>query len=62
MYVLVLIVMFEGNIKVHSFNEVIYDKDTCDNAATQMEKTLMSTRPTQGSSAKAYCFEVPTEI
>tara|TARA_R110002012_G_scaffold168659_1_gene332204 strand:- start:1325 stop:1489 length:165 start_codon:yes stop_codon:yes gene_type:complete len=54
--------MFEGNIKVQSYSSIIYDKETCDNAATEMEKTLMSTRPTPESSAKAYCFEVPTKI
>jgi hypothetical protein len=62
MYVLVLIMMFEGNIKVQSYSGIIYDKDACNNAAVRMEKTLMSTRPTPESLAKAYCFEVPTDI
>ena len=62
MYVLVLIIMFEGNIKVQSYSSIIYDKETCDNAATEMEKTLKSTRPAPESTAKAYCFEVPTKI
>ena len=36
MYVLVLIMMFEGNIKVQSYSGIIYDKDACNNAAVRM--------------------------
>ena len=59
MYVLVLIMMFEGNIKVQSFDGLIMDVKSCNQLATELEDRLMSTRPTPESSANTYCFQVP---
>jgi hypothetical protein len=59
MYVLVLIMMFEGNIKVQSFDGLFMDAKSCNQLATEMEERLMSTRPTSESSANTYCFQVP---
>ena len=59
MYVLVLIMMFEGRIKVQAFDGLFMDSSSCKEVAVQMEDRLMSTRPTPESSAKTYCFQVP---
>jgi len=59
MYALVLIMMFEGNIKVQAFDVLFMDAGSCREVAVQMENRLMSTRPTPESSAKTYCFQVP---
>ena len=59
MYVLVLIMMFEGKIKVEAFNGLFMDVKSCNQLAIETEKRLMSTRPTPESSAKTYCFQVP---
>jgi hypothetical protein len=59
MYVLVLIMMFEGRIKVQSFDGLFMDVKSCNELATEMEERLMGTRPTPESSAKTYCFQVP---
>jgi len=59
MYVLVLIMMFEGRIKVQSFDGLFMDVHSCNELAVEMENRLMSTRPTPESSANTYCFQVP---
>ena len=59
MYALVLIMMFEGRIKVQAFDGLFMDADSCKEVSAQMEDRLMSTRPTPESSAKTYCFQVP---
>jgi len=59
MYVLVLIMMFEGKIKVEAFNGLFMDVKSCNQLAIETEKRLMGTRPTPESSAKTYCFQVP---
>ena len=46
MYVLVLIMMFEGRIKVQSFDGLFMDVKSCNELATELEEGLMSTRPT----------------
>ena len=71
MYVLVLIVMFEGNIKVHSFNQVIYDKNTCDNAFFSQTEQLviiriaffvLPIRPAWLQSQKTEIFDFKTNL
>ena len=59
MYALVLIMMFEGRIKVQAFDGLFMDADSCNEVAVQMENRLMGTRLTPESSAKTYCFQVP---
>ncbi len=59
MYVLVLIMMFEGKVKVEAFNGLFMDVKSCNQLATETEERLMSTRPTPESSANTYCFQVP---
>lgn len=59
MYVLVLIMMFEGKIKVEAFNGLFMDVKSCNQLATEIEERLMGARPTPESSAKTYCFQVP---
>jgi hypothetical protein len=59
MYVLVLIMMFEGRIKVQAFDGLFMDVRSCNELAVEMENRLMSTRPTPESSANTYCFQVP---
>ena len=59
MYVLVLIMMFEGKIKVEAFNGLFMDVKSCNQLAIETEKRLMGARPTPESSAKTYCFQVP---
>lgn len=51
--------MFEGRIKVQSFDGLFMDVKSCNQLATEMEERLMSTRPTPESSANTYCFQVP---
>jgi len=43
MYVLVLIMMFEGRIKVQAFDGLFMDVKSCNQLATEMEERLMST-------------------
>lgn len=59
MYVLVLIMMFEGAIKVQAFDGLFMDARSCNELAVEMENRLMSTRPTPESSANTYCFQIP---
>jgi hypothetical protein len=59
MYVLVLIMMFEGRIKVQAFDGLFMDAGSCNELAVEMENRLMSARPTPESSANTYCFQVP---
>lgn len=62
MYVLVLIMAFEGNIKVQSFDGIFFDFDSCNKVAVAMEERLMSTRPSPQSKADTYCFQIPESV
>ena len=56
MWVLVTILMHQGNIKVNSFNGVFMERASCVQLGARIEEELMKTRPTPESIAKSYCF------
>ena len=62
MWVLVVILMHEGNIKVNSFNGVFMERASCVQLGNRMEKELMKTRPTPESIAKSYCLQIPESV
>ena len=62
MYVLVLIMTFQGNMKVQAFHSLFLDYDTCIKVAIQMEDKLVSTKPSPDATANTYCFEIPKGV
>lgn len=62
MYVLVLIMTFQGNMKVQAFHSLFPDYDTCIKVAIQMEDRLVSTKPSPDATANTYCFEIPKGV
>ena len=62
MWVIVMILMNQGNIKVNSFNGIFMEQASCNQYAQRIEKELMKTRPTPESLAKTYCFQVPESV
>ncbi len=62
MYVLVLIMTFQGNMKVQAFHSLFPDYKTCMQVATTMEDRLVSTKPSPDATANTYCFEIPKGV
>ena len=62
MYVLVLIMTFQGNMKVQAFHSLFPDYKTCMQVATTMEERLVSTKPSPDATANPYCFELPKGV
>jgi hypothetical protein len=61
-YVLVLIMTFQGNMKVQAFHSLFTDYNTCMKVAIEMEERLVSTKPSPDATANTYCFEIPKSI
>ena len=61
MWVLVTILMHQGNIKVNSFNGVFMERASCVQLGARIEEELMKTRPTPESIAKSYAFRFQSE-
>ena len=59
MYVLVLVMMFEGRVKVQAFDGLFMDSGSCNEIAVQMENRLESTKPTPEARANTHCFQIP---
>ncbi len=62
MYVLVLIMTFQGNMKVQAFHSLFPDWKTCNQVATTMQERLVSTKPSPDATANTYCFQIPESI
>ena len=60
MYVLVLIMTFQGNMKVQAFHSLFPDYNTCIKVAVTMEERLVSTKPAPEATAVTYCIQLPT--
>ena len=60
MYVLVLIMTFQGNMKVQAFHSLFPDYNTCIKVAVTMEERLVSTKPSPEATAVTYCIQLPT--
>ena len=62
MYVLVLIMTFQGNMKVQAFHSLFPDYNPCIKVAVTMEERLVRTKPSPDATANTYCFEIPKSI
>lgn len=62
MYVLVLIMSFQGQVKAQSFPSLFPNWEICNQVAYNMREQLMSTRPTPDATANIYCFQIPESI
>lgn len=59
MYALLLVMMFEGEVQVHSFNGLFMDRDSCTSVGYTMEARLEESKPGPSATAKTYCFQIP---
>ena len=62
MWVLVVILMHEGNVAVNSFSGLFMERASCVQLGAKMEEELIKTRPSPESTAKSYCFQVPESV
>ncbi len=62
MYVLVLIMTFQGNMKVQAYHTLFTDFNICMKVAIEMEDRLVSTKPSPDATANTYCFEIPKGV
>jgi len=62
MYVLVLIMSFQGDVRVQSFPSLFPTWETCTQVSQNMRQRLMSTRPAPDATVNTYCFQIPESI
>lgn len=62
MYVLVLVMIFQGETKVKAFDPLFPDWRTCKEVAVSVEKRLMRTRPSPNAVANTYCLQLPKDV
>jgi len=62
MYVLVLIMSFQGDVRVQSFTSPFSSWQACTQVAHNMRQRLMNTRPAPDATVNTYCFQIPESI
>ena len=62
MWVLIVIMMSGGEVKVSSANKLFSDYSSCTRVSNALEGMLMDTRPTEDSRVSTYCIELPKGV
>jgi hypothetical protein len=60
MYVLVLIMTFQSEMKIQTYHSLFTDYASCRKVAAPMEERLVSTKPSPEATAVTYCIQLPT--
>ena len=60
MYVLVLIMTFQSNMKIQAYHNLFTDYASCRKVAAPLEERLVSTKPTPEATAVTYCIQLQT--
>ena len=59
MYVLVLIMTFQGAMKIQAYHTLFTDYSSCRKVAAPLEERLVSTKPSPEATAVTYCIQLP---
>ena len=62
MWVLIVVMMSGGDIKVSSASNLFSDYSHCLKVSYALEGMLMDTRPTEDSRVSTYCVELPKGV
>jgi len=62
MYVLVLILSLQGDIRAQSLPFLFPNWQTCTEVANKIRKLSMDTRPSPDATANTYCFQIPKSL